>query len=210
MAPAQLGQNFLAGEGWRERIFSLLDVRPNDVWIEIGAGHGEMTENLVAGGSPVYAIEVDPPLVAGLQRMAKQFANLTVVPGDILELDLAALAAGRRLRVYGNLPYYITSPILQRLFSWANLIDVALPMPCPPPVMMDILPCSRSEPLPLPCPFPFKPMLSLSTPNAWPESCVLLPAPRCCAAADSTSFDCDAQYGNRMKTVVGRRLLRFR
>jgi 16S rRNA (adenine1518-N6/adenine1519-N6)-dimethyltransferase len=82
-----------------------------------------MTENLVANGSPVYAVELDPPLISGLQRLAKQFPNLTVVPGDILELDLAALAAGRRLRIYGNLPYYITSPILQRLFSLADSID---------------------------------------------------------------------------------------
>jgi 16S rRNA (adenine1518-N6/adenine1519-N6)-dimethyltransferase len=134
MARQRLGQHFLADLETRELIAREIGVSrhaiggartgaENSCWIEIGAGHGEMTENLVASGLPVYAIEVDPPLIAGLQRMAKQSANLTVVPGDILELDLAALAAGRRLRIYGNLPYYITSPILQRLFSWANLID---------------------------------------------------------------------------------------
>jgi 16S rRNA (adenine1518-N6/adenine1519-N6)-dimethyltransferase len=134
MARQRLGQHFLADLETRELIAREIGVSrhaiggaragaENSCWIEIGAGHGEMTENLVASGSPVYAIEVDPPLIAGLQRMTSQFANLTVVPGDILELDLAALAAGRRLRIYGNLPYYITSPILQRLFSWADLID---------------------------------------------------------------------------------------
>ena len=134
MARQRLGQHFLADLETRELIAREIGVSrhaiggaragaENSCWIEIGAGHGEMTENLLAGGSPVYAIEVDPPLIAGLQRMAKRFANLTVVPGDILELDLAALAAGRRLRIYGNLPYYITSPILQRLFPWADLID---------------------------------------------------------------------------------------
>jgi 16S rRNA (adenine1518-N6/adenine1519-N6)-dimethyltransferase len=82
-----------------------------------------MTEQLVAGGTPVYAIELDPPLITGLRGLAKQFPNLTVVSGDILELDLAEIAAGRRLRIYGNLPYYITSPILQRLFDVADLLD---------------------------------------------------------------------------------------
>jgi 16S rRNA (adenine1518-N6/adenine1519-N6)-dimethyltransferase len=82
-----------------------------------------MTEHLAASGAAVYAVELDAGLIAGLRRMAKEYPNLTVVPGDILQLDLAALAAGRRLRVYGNLPYYITSPILQRLFEVAELIE---------------------------------------------------------------------------------------
>src|SRR5271168_4921959 len=55
--------------------------------------------------------------------MAKQFSNLAVVAGDVLEADIGAIAAGRRVRVYGNLPYYITSPILQRLFGFAEMID---------------------------------------------------------------------------------------
>ena len=82
-----------------------------------------MTEHLLSTGTPVYAIEIDPPLIAGLQHLAKQFPNLTVIPRDILKADLGAIAAGRRIRIYGNLPYYITSPILHRLFSFADLID---------------------------------------------------------------------------------------
>jgi 16S rRNA (adenine1518-N6/adenine1519-N6)-dimethyltransferase len=92
-------------------------------WIEIGAGHGEMTEHLLSTGAVVYAVEIDAVLMARLQRLAKKFPNLTVVPGDVLETDLAALAAGRRIRLYGNLPYYITSPILHHLFSFADSVD---------------------------------------------------------------------------------------
>src|SRR5204863_3003017 len=66
---------------------------------------------------------MDPPLIAELQKLSANFPNLRIVPGDVLEIDLAALAAGRRIRVYGNLPYYITSPILHRLFELAELID---------------------------------------------------------------------------------------
>jgi 16S rRNA (adenine1518-N6/adenine1519-N6)-dimethyltransferase len=124
----------LGDAGWREEIARSVRVskhsqeRPATAeadycWIEIGAGHGEMTEYLAATGAPVYAVEVDPPLIAGLQKMAKRFANLTVVAGDVLKTDLAAIAQGRRVKVYGNLPYYITSPILHHCFESADLID---------------------------------------------------------------------------------------
>src|ERR1700688_571311 len=82
-----------------------------------------MTEHLASTGAAVYAIELDELLLAHLKRLAKQFPNVTVVQGDVLETDLAALAAGRRIRLYGNLPYYITSPILHHFFAFADLID---------------------------------------------------------------------------------------
>src|SRR5579883_1914412 len=87
------------------------------------AGHGEMTEHLVRSGAPVYAVELDPSLVERLRRLAQKHPNLTIVPGDVLETNLRALAAGRRIRLYGNLPYYITSPILHQLFKFADLLD---------------------------------------------------------------------------------------
>src|SRR6266567_2388583 len=102
-----------------------LPLPPDDqhCWIEIGSGHGEMTQHLLAAGTPVHAIEIDPAFLPGLRHLAKQFPSLTVIPGDILEADIAAIAAGRRLRIYGNLPYYITSPILHHLFTFADFID---------------------------------------------------------------------------------------
>ena len=133
MARQRLGQHFLADLDWREQIARAIRVSPHSTvplpgddrhcWIEIGSGHGEMTRHLLAAGGPVYAIEIDAPLIAGLHRLARQFTNLTVVPGDILKTDLAALAAGRRIRLYGNLPYFITSPILHHLFGCSDVID---------------------------------------------------------------------------------------
>jgi len=82
-----------------------------------------MTEHLAATGAPVHAIELDSSLARKLQHLTQQFPNLTVIPGDVLQADISAMAAGRRVRVYGNLPYYITSPILHRLFGFADLID---------------------------------------------------------------------------------------
>jgi 16S rRNA (adenine1518-N6/adenine1519-N6)-dimethyltransferase len=135
MARQRLGQHFLADADWREQIARAVGVSPHSVlrsepapdqsycWIEIGAGHGEMTEHLASTGAAVYAIELDELLLARLRRLAKKFPNVTVVQGDVLETDLAALAAGRRIRLYGNLPYYITSPILHHFFAFADLID---------------------------------------------------------------------------------------
>jgi len=82
-----------------------------------------MTQHLVATGAPVHAIEIDPAFIGGLRRLAHKSPNLDVVPADVLEADIAAIASGRRIRIYGNLPYYITSPILHRLFTFADIID---------------------------------------------------------------------------------------
>src|SRR6267142_2407330 len=113
MVRQRLGQHFLADLHWREEIARAIRVSPHSTvplprddqqcWIEIGSGHGEMTQHLLAAGAPVHAIEIDPAFLAGLRHLAKQFPNLTVVPGDILKADLAAIASGRRMRIYGNL-----------------------------------------------------------------------------------------------------------
>jgi 16S rRNA (adenine1518-N6/adenine1519-N6)-dimethyltransferase len=133
MARQRLGQHFLADLHWREEIARAIRVSrhsnvplPKDdqhCWIEIGPGHGEVTQHLLATGSPVQAVELDPKFLPGLRHLAKQFPHLDIVSADILETDLVAISAGRRIRLYGNLPYYITSPILHHLFTFADLID---------------------------------------------------------------------------------------
>ena len=134
MARQKLGQHFLSDAGWREKIARAIGISahsiggarsgaPDSVWIEVGAGHGEMTRHLAATKSDVIAIEFDPPLAARLGDLAAEFPNLSAVAADVLETDIAALAAGRRVRIYGNLPYYITSPILHHLFQFADWID---------------------------------------------------------------------------------------
>ncbi len=135
MARQRLGQHFLGDEGWREQIARAIRVSPHGMqtgaapnagdfcWIEIGAGHGEMTEHLLKSGAPVTAVELDPPLIKRLESLAEFQRNLRVVHGDILNTDLAGIAGGKRMRIYGNLPYYITSPILHHFFEYAALID---------------------------------------------------------------------------------------
>jgi 16S rRNA (adenine1518-N6/adenine1519-N6)-dimethyltransferase len=126
MAPQRLGQHFLKDEAWRARILRSLAVQPDQVWLEIGAGHGEMTRELARHARRVMAIELDAPLVAALERLAGEQPNIEVHSGDILALDLKQLVlcpGAQRVRVYGSLPYYITSPILRRLFEHASAIE---------------------------------------------------------------------------------------
>lgn len=99
-----------------------------------------MTQLLAGGGRRVIAIEADARLVAGLRERAAAWTGVEVVGADALSVDFAAVAR-ERFRVYGNLPYYITSPLLHRLFRYAEEItsihvviqlEVALRIVAPP------------------------------------------------------------------------------
>jgi 16S rRNA (adenine1518-N6/adenine1519-N6)-dimethyltransferase len=137
VARQKLGQHFLSDPGWCEQIARAIHVSPHSAetgpqpgaraqdycWIEVGAGHGEITQHLIHSGVPVHAVELDPLLVARLNKLAAKHPNLTISPGDVLQTDLRTLSAGRRIHLYGNLPYYITSPILHHFFSFEERID---------------------------------------------------------------------------------------
>lgn len=134
MARQHLGQHFLGDSDWREQIAEAIGVsartgpasaphQEDFCWIEIGPGHGELTEYLARTGKPVHAIELDESLLEHLNRLKKKYSNLEVIHGDVLSCDLRAIAAGRRMKIYGSLPYYITSPILHHLFQFAECID---------------------------------------------------------------------------------------
>jgi 16S rRNA (adenine1518-N6/adenine1519-N6)-dimethyltransferase len=121
MTPRKLGQHFLADAGWRARILDHIAPAKDQVWLEIGAGGGEMTRELAGRVARLIAIELDPRMVEKL-RAGTAGLEIEIVAGDVLALDLVQLA-GPRFRVYGSLPYYITSPILRRLFSIIEHID---------------------------------------------------------------------------------------
>jgi 16S rRNA (adenine1518-N6/adenine1519-N6)-dimethyltransferase len=122
MTRQKLGQHFLGDLTWRKRILQTLRVARGENWLEIGSGHGEMTELLARAGARVVAIETDSELAGGLAARSAAWGDVKVVPGDVLQLDLRELA-GESVRVYGNLPYYITSPILRHLFAVADQIS---------------------------------------------------------------------------------------
>ena len=126
MARQKLGQHFMSGSAWQNRILEKLPRAPEETWIEIGPGHGEMTRHLAKRARRLIAVEADPRLAEALRQQIAanpaEWPNVEVAERDVLSLDLAALAKEEAFRVYGNLPYYITSPILHHLFAWADRI----------------------------------------------------------------------------------------
>jgi 16S rRNA (adenine1518-N6/adenine1519-N6)-dimethyltransferase len=121
MSPEKLGQHFLTDASWQERIASAVRI-DDGVWVEIGAGHGEMTTRLAQRARKVFAIELDPRLARRLRDATVPCKNVEVIEDDVMAVDLEKLTRGERFSVYGNLPYYITSPILHRLFEHADRI----------------------------------------------------------------------------------------
>lgn len=120
----------MADTGWQARIARAIGIQApapegaqKRLWLEIGAGHGEMTRLLAATGARVIAVELDPHLHPRLRSLAARFPQIELAAGDILALDLSKLTGGARFSVYGNLPYYITSPILHRLFEYAETLE---------------------------------------------------------------------------------------
>lgn len=111
MARPKLGQHFLIKGSVLERIAAAACPRPEDLVIEIGPGRGALTRKLLQRAARVVAVEVDPFLAEYLRRAFAGEPRIEIVEADVLELDLARFG---RAPIAGNLPYYITSPILDR------------------------------------------------------------------------------------------------
>ncbi len=117
-----LGQHFLRSPHHLRRIVDAADLGPEDVVLEVGPGTGALTRYLVEHAGRVIAVEIDARLVQHLRETLGDFPNLTVLQGDILQMDPAALVARvlgewRPYKVVANLPYYITSAILRHLLE---------------------------------------------------------------------------------------------
>ena len=100
------------------RIVDAIAPRPGESILEIGPGRGALTFPLLASGCELHVVEIDRDLAAALRERASGYPNLTVHEADALELDLACLAPPpRMLRVTGNLPYNISTPLVFRLLA---------------------------------------------------------------------------------------------
>ena len=119
-ARRDLGQNFLHDERVAEKLVRIAAVQPGDRVIEIGTGLGTLTRALAARAGRVITVEVDAGIVRALRHEALLPANVELIHGDALDLDLDRLAgeAPGPVRIVGNLPYSVASPLLRRLLDW--------------------------------------------------------------------------------------------
>jgi 16S rRNA (adenine1518-N6/adenine1519-N6)-dimethyltransferase len=120
IARKRFGQHFLSDDAVIDAIVAAIDPRPGEALVEIGPGLGAMTAPLLARCERLTVIELDRDLAARLRRNER----LDVVEADVLTVDFAALAdrLGQPLRVVGNLPYNISTPILFHLLGVADRI----------------------------------------------------------------------------------------
>lgn len=127
----RLGQNFLIDRNVLDRIVAASGAGPGVGILEIGPGLGTVTRELAAAGASVVCVEIDTGLAAVLEETLAAAPGVEVVTADFLKLDIPKLLAGRgvdRWVAVGNLPYYITSPIISRLLEARALFSTAVLM----------------------------------------------------------------------------------
>ncbi len=122
-ARRRFGQNFLRDDAVISAIVSAINPKEGENLVEIGPGHAALTAPVLARCKKLTAIELDRDLVEQLTH-DPFLKGLTVIEGDALKVDFDALAGGGKLRVFGNLPYNITSPIIFHLLSFTKIADM--------------------------------------------------------------------------------------
>jgi 16S rRNA (adenine1518-N6/adenine1519-N6)-dimethyltransferase len=113
MPKKYLGQNFLYDPSILHRIIEVANIRPDDIVVEIGPGHGTLTKLLAERAKKVIAIELDSELYAKLKKESKE-TNIELIHGDALKYHYEELEP---FKVVANIPYYITTPIIFRLIE---------------------------------------------------------------------------------------------
>lgn len=123
----RFGQNYLQDKNIIRKIISEIEPEENDVIIEIGPGEGALTQYLVDYNSAFYAVEIDKRVI---DNLTNRFNEIKIIPQDFLEIDLPQifLENKNKIRIIGNIPYNITSPILFKLFDNNTIIDDAVLM----------------------------------------------------------------------------------
>lgn len=117
-ARKRFGQNFLHDRHWIERIAKAVNATEGDDIVEIGPGQAALTRELIAGAGKVRAVEIDRDLAAWLKETFPE--SLSLIEADALTLDWTQVAKNDNLRVVGNLPYNISSPLLFKLLEAAD------------------------------------------------------------------------------------------
>ena len=124
----RLGQHFLTDPQVLQRIINAAELDIDDLVIEIGSGLGVVTSEIAKLVYHLVAIEIDKELLKISKDVLKLFHNISFEPKDILKIDLHELALGRKYKIIGNLPYYITAPIIEKILEAKDKAELAVLM----------------------------------------------------------------------------------
>lgn len=122
-AKRSLGQNFLVDQGVVKRILDSFDAKKADSVLEIGPGRGALTEGLVKTAGKVIVIEFDTRLAESLRERFRDVDSFSVFEVDVLEVEFRDLSPHESIRLISNLPYNISTAVLQRLFNYRDLFS---------------------------------------------------------------------------------------
>lgn len=118
----RLGQNFLVDKNIQRKIIAACEFDSSDTVLEIGAGRGELTRLIAAKARRVWALEIDKDLLPVLEENLEDITNVKVISGDILRFNFRQIKS--KVKAFGNIPYYITTSIIEHLLKYRDLIDV--------------------------------------------------------------------------------------
>ncbi|MCM8821644.1 MAG: 16S rRNA (adenine(1518)-N(6)/adenine(1519)-N(6))-dimethyltransferase RsmA [Candidatus Omnitrophica bacterium] len=124
----ELGQNFLIDRNIRDKILSFAEITKDDICMEIGPGLGALTGSLVEKAGFVYAVEKDKKIADILKKRFAGISSIRIEEKDFLELDWDSLGFKNKIKIIGNLPYYIASPILFELLKFRQYWKMAVVM----------------------------------------------------------------------------------
>ena len=113
----KLGQHFLVDESVVRRIAAALELTSGEKVLEIGPGIGTLTQLLAMTGAHVTAVELDRRFIDILAKTLQGYENISVVQGDVLTLDMQEIMGQGKFQIAGNLPYYITTPIIMKFLE---------------------------------------------------------------------------------------------
>ena len=119
----RLGQNFLVDKNMQHKMLGSCNLAKDDVVLEIGPGLGALTFDIAKDVKQVFAVEKDKRFSGSLEGLSAGYDNVNIITGDILKFDIKKVYNNKKIKVIGNLPYYITSPIISHLIENRKYID---------------------------------------------------------------------------------------
>ncbi|MDP3804406.1 MAG: 16S rRNA (adenine(1518)-N(6)/adenine(1519)-N(6))-dimethyltransferase RsmA, partial [Candidatus Omnitrophota bacterium] len=123
----RLGENYLIDGNIKDKMIREARLSKDDVVLEIGPGLGALTQDLAKSGARVFAVEKDKKVFSILSGLVNaKFPNLKLFHADILKFNLKGIASAKPIKIVGNLPYYITTPVIERIIENRRFVGSAL------------------------------------------------------------------------------------